>query len=246
MKALLRPLADIGRQIVDLALPARCPGCGQITAELHSFCAECWRSIEWLGEGGCVTCGLPLEGTDFESCAACLASPPIIARTRAAVAYGDITRTLPLRLKYSRKVALAKTMARYMHPLVTRYDEAVLVPVPLHRSRLWSRGFNQSALLARELSRHCANSYDPFLLKRRKRTAPLKGMVPSRRRQEVRGAFAIANREAVVDKTIILVDDVLTSGSTAEACAKALLRKGARRVELICWARVVRPARLMR
>jgi ComF family protein len=243
---LAHALAGGGRWVIDLALPPRCPGCGVITGELHSFCVECWRSIEWLGEGGCGTCGLPLEGTDLDICAACLASPPLIARTRAAVAYGDITRTLPLRLKYSRKVALAKTMARYMLPLIALDEDPLLVPVPLHRSRLWSRGFNQSALIARELARHCAVGHDPYLLRRLKRTAALKGMGPRQRRLEVRGAFAVARPDALKGKAVVLVDDVLTSGSTADACAKAVMRAGARRVELVCWARVVRPTQLVR
>jgi ComF family protein len=243
---LANALAAGGRWVIDLALPPRCPGCGVITGELHSFCAECWRQIEWLGESGCTACGIPLEGTDLDTCAGCLASPPLIARTRAAVAYGDITRTLPLRLKYSRKVALAKTMARYMRPLVAPDDHIVLVPVPLHRSRLWSRGFNQSSLVARELARHCAIGHDSFLLRRTKRTAPLKGMGPRQRRLEVRGAFAVSQADRLKGKTAVLIDDVLTSGSTADACAKALLRAGAGRVELLCWARVVRPTQLVR
>ena len=217
-----------------------------ITGELHNFCSDCWRQIEWLGDAGCRSCGLPLEATDIETCAACLAQPPIIARTRAAVAYGEITRTLPLRLKYSRKVALAKTMARYMWPLLDRSDAPLLMPVPLHRSRLWSRGFNQAGLLAGELGRQCNLDHDPFTLRRKKRTLALKGMSFSQRRREVAGAFAIARPEAVAGRRIILVDDVLTTGSTARACAKALRRAGASRVDLICWARVVRPAQLMR
>ena len=243
---LVGALAAGRRWVIDLALPPRCPGCGIITGELHSFCAECWRSIEWLGDSGCKTCGMPLEGTDLDTCGACLASPPLIARTRAAVAYGDITRTLPLRLKYSRKVALAKTMARYMRPLVASDDSPLLVPVPLHRSRLWARGFNQSALVARELARDCAIAHDPYVLRRSKRTAPLKGMGSRQRLLEVRGAFTVGQPEALQGKSVVLVDDVLTSGSTAHACAKAVMRAGARRVELICWARVVRPAHLVR
>lgn len=177
----------------------------------------------------------------------CLAKPSRLARTRAAVVYDELTRSLALRLKYGRKVAIAKTMARYMAPLIgTQPEGAVLVPVPLHRGRLWQRGFNQSAIVARELSRCTGIESDGELLKRVKRTPPLKGMSLQQRRRVVAGAFKVHDRSAVGGRTVILVDDVLTTGSTANACARELRRAGAARVELISWARVVRPSQLMR
>ena len=233
--------------LLDFALPPRCAGCGMIVSDVHSFCPDCWKRIEFLGSAGCATCGTPLQATDAENCAVCMAKPPRIKRTRAAVAYDELTRSLALRLKYGRKVAIAKTMARYMAPLVgTQPQSALLVPVPLHRGRLWQRGFNQSAIVARELSRKTGIDTDATLLKRIRRTPPLKGMSLQQRRRVVAGAFKVGDRSAINGRTVILVDDVLTTGSTANACARELRRAGAARVELISWARVVRPSQLMR
>ena len=162
------------------------------------------------------------------------------------MAYDDLSRNLAIRLKYGRKVAIARTMAHYMAPLVKRDGDVILVAVPLHRTRLWTRGFNQSALVARELSRRLKLRADPSLLRRTRRTPPLKGMSPLQRRKTVAGAFRVANKAAVAGKTIILVDDVFTTGSTAEACARTLKRAGAARVEVVSWARVVKPSQLMR
>jgi ComF family protein len=241
--AMLRTAANWA---LDFALPPRCAGCGTITDDVHSFCPDCWKTIEFLGHSGCSTCGVPLQATEQATCAACLARPPRIERTRAAVAYDELSRSLAIRLKYGRKVAIARTMARYMAPLVGGDGDRLFVPVPLHPSRLWSRGFNQSALIARELSRTLGIPSDPLALRRIRRTPPLKGMSPLQRRKTVAGAFRIRKKSAVSGKTVLLIDDVLTTGSTAEACARTLRRAGAARVELVSWARVVKPSQLMR
>jgi ComF family protein len=245
--ALSRPVRGLGNLLLDFALPPRCAGCGEISDEVGAFCPACWRQLEWLGNSGCQRCGLPLAGTEAEICARCLADPPRLDRIRAAVAYDEIPRSVTLRLKYGRKVALARTMARYMAPLRGEWgDDAMLMPIPLHRGRLWGRGFNQSGLVASELSRQWGLPTNFHLLRRVKRTKPLKGLNHIQRRKAVAGAFKVAGPDRLKGRTVVLIDDVFTSGSTAEACARVLRRAGASRVELVCWARVVRPSQLMR
>jgi len=151
-----------------------------------------------------------------------------------------------MKLKYGRKVGAAETMAALLSPLAKTAPDSIIAPVPLHPSRLWARGFNQSVLIARSLSDRLGVECRADLLKRTRRTRPLRGMGVSQRNREVGRAFAVPVPKSVEDRHVILVDDVLTSGSTSDACAKALLKAGARQVDLLCFARVVRPSLLAR
>jgi ComF family protein len=189
-------------------------------------------------------CGLPFEhdGGGPAECAACLSDPPLFDRARAAVAYGEVPRNVALKLKYGGRPGVAETMARLMERHLVAGSDPLLVPVPLHRWRIWSRGYNQSALIATVLARRSGLPALLDLIERTRRTPYLRGMGPRERRQTVRGAFRVAERHKVALKgrSVILVDDVFTTGATADACARALKKAGAKEVALVCWARVVR------
>jgi ComF family protein len=224
-----------GRLLLDFALPPRCPGCGDIVGAVDLFCTPCWGGLQFLGQG-CERCGVPLKPAEEGTCGACEEAGGPLARSRAALAYGEASRAIAMRLKYGRKIALARTMATYMkRSLADLSQDALLVPVPLHRWRLWQRGFNQAVLIARALGREV----DPDLLRRTRATPRLKGLNPAERRDTVRGAFALRPGADIRCREIILVDDVITTGATAEACARTLRKAGAAKVELIAFARVL-------
>jgi ComF family protein len=233
------------RQLLDFALPPRCPGCGAVVGDPHRFCVDCWRSLSLLGEPCCARCGLPFAfgGAGGEAeCGRCLADPPPFDRLRAAVAYGDISRQVALKLKYSGRPGVAATLAHFMlHHLEPGDGEALLVPVPLHRWRIWKRGYNQAALIASALSRRSGVACELDLLRRTRATPPLRGLGRRERTLAVRGAFRVPPdaRPRLAGRRVILVDDVYTSGATAAACARVLKRAGAASVEVLCWARVV-------
>lgn len=232
------------RLAIDFALPPRCPGCGAVTRQPHSFCITCWSSLTFLGPPCCARCGLPFDhqvGEETE-CGGCLADPPPFDRMRAAVAYGEISRRVALRLKYGGRPGVAETVARLMVRHLDPASQALIAPVPLHRWRLWKRGYNQAALIAAALARPSRMEVAPDLIERIKATPPMRGMTPRERALSVRGAFRIAarHRSRLRGRAVVLVDDVFTSGATAAACARTLKRAGAARVETICWARVVR------
>lgn len=232
------------RHLAGFALPPRCAGCGMPVAEDHRFCAPCWSSLQFLGPPWCAGCNVPFSFDRGEGarCAACLRDPPRHAGVRAAVAYGPVARDLALRLKYGGRIAFAETMALRMRRLVPT-DADMLVPVPLHRWRIWSRGFNQAALIADALAAASGVPHDRDVLVRRRQTMLLRGLGGRQRAAAVAGAFAVATPARIKGRAVILIDDVYTSGATAEACTRALLRSGARSVTILCWARVLSASR---
>ena len=237
MPPLLRTIRLPVDAALAFALPPRCPGCGTPVAEDHRFCADCWSGLRFIGPPWCAGCCLPFayhRGDDVR-CAECLAHPPRHAGVRAAVAYGPVAGALVVRLKHGGRIALAETMARAMLRVAPPGD--VLVPVPLHRARIWSRGFNQAALIADAVGRATGMPRDHHVLERRRATQLLRGLGRRARARAVSGVFAA--RPNVRGKHVVLVDDVYTTGATAGACTSALLKSGAASVTILCWARVL-------
>lgn len=233
------PVALLAR-LVALALPPRCPGCGTVVEADHRFCAGCWSGLRFLGDPACAGCGAPfaIDRGPGTRCAPCLSRPPVHDGVRAAVAYGPVARDVALKLKYGGRLALARTMARLMQRHMPG-DATLIVPVPLHRRRLWTRGYNQALLIGAELARASNVPIARDVLRRTRATPPLKGMDGRRRARAVRGAFVVTDPAQIAGRSIVLVDDVHTSGATVAACTRVLRAAGATRVVVLCWARVV-------
>jgi ComF family protein len=227
------------RGALDFALPPRCAGCGVIVEGDRQLCLECWSTLDFLTAEGCLLCGCPSVEAGM-SCGPCLAHPPRHDGAHAVVAYGDLARAVVLKFKHGGRIGLAPlvagAMARHLPP-----EPYLLIPVPLHRWRIWHRGFNQSALLARQLAKISDQPFALDVLRRAKPTPLLRGLGAKARAAAVQGVFAVGKENAATLKgrTVVLVDDVYTSGATANACANALKRAGAAKVLVLCWARVL-------
>jgi ComF family protein len=228
-----------------LVYPPVCVACQHATAEPHALCADCWAGIGFISRPCCERLGTPFSvdiGGQLLSPQA-IADPPVFARARAVARYDDTARALVHRLKYGDRTELALALARMMalagRDLIADCD--VVTPVPLHWTRGWRRRFNQSALLARQIGRITGKPVALEAVMRVRRTATQVGLSREERRENLRSAFRpgpAATRE-IEGRRVLLIDDVLTSGATANAVSRALLKSGASAVDVLTFARVV-------
>ena len=231
--------------LIDLAFPPRCPLCGEGLAAQGGLCGPCWSELAIPGEPACALCQRPFSDSVVGGsvCAPCLAEPPRHDGIAAATLYNDASRRLVLAFKHGHRIALAPFLARLILARLPAKigSDWVVVPVPLHRWRLWRRGFNQAALIGREIARARRSSLLVDALVRRKATPVLGGLGSAARARALSGAITLNPRAAPVLKgaKVVLVDDVLTSGATSSACVRVLKRAGAEQVVIACFARVL-------
>ena len=238
-------LAEAFAPLVDVIYPPRCPACGAAIAAQDGLCAACWGELAFPGEPACARCQRPFGSAAVAEgaiCAPCLADPPRHDGIAAGTLYNDASRKLVLAFKHGKRIALAPMLARVAGARLPELEgDWLIVPVPLHPWRLWRRGFNQSALLAREIAKLRSQEVLVDALVRRKPTPTLGGLGRAARARALSGAIAVNPRQAARLKgaRVVLVDDVMTSGATSDACVGALKRAGARKVVVACFARVL-------
>jgi ComF family protein len=237
------------RTVVDTVTPPRCLACHAEITGAASLCIACWQQLKLIEEPVCNVLGTPFayeQGVGAVSAAA-LANPPPWDRMRAAAVYDEAARPLVHALKYRDTPEAGLMMARLMARAGRRLleDADVIVPVPLHRWRLWRRRFNQSAFLAQKIAQASGKTYRPDVLTRVKATRSQVGLHEDERRRNVSRAFAVSatGSAQIAGKNLVLVDDVLTTGATAGYCATVLRQAGARRIDVLCFALVLEPAR---
>ncbi|MHB1204489.1 MAG: double zinc ribbon domain-containing protein [Rhodospirillaceae bacterium] len=233
------------RALLNALLPPQCLACNAVVDSAGALCADCFSRMTFVTAPQCETCGLPFETPVIGAavCGACLADPPAYGRARAVFVYDGESRGLVLRLKHGDRTDAAVHLARWMQRTGAALleDCDVIVPVPLHRWRLLMRTYNQAALLANSLGRLAGKHVAVDALARVKATPSQGGLSATARRRNVGGAFMVQRPARISGKRVLLIDDVLTTGATVDACTKALKDAGAAAVDALVLARV--PAR---
>lgn len=242
----------IYQSILDTILPPRCVISGDVVDSQGTISPKSWASLSFISAPYCDACGFPFEfytgGNQGENlCAACLKERPVFDKARAALVYDDASRDLILGFKHGDKTHAAVSMVPWLRLAGNDFwqDAKVIVPVPLSRWRLWRRRYNQAALMAQVVGKAVQKDVLVDALIRTRSTPSQGHLNASARADNVKNAFSVNPKCAglLVGKSVVLIDDVYTTGSTAKECTKALLKAGAVRVFVLSLARVVRPER---
>lgn len=233
-------------RLIDIVLPPTCGRCGVQVDTPQTLCGACWSELTFLGQPCCEACAHPFEYEvpDQTLCGACVGDPPPFERTRAALLYNDQSRDLVLGFKHADRTEVAGLFAKWMRSAGGEVLEEAdaIVPVPLHWTRLFQRRYNQAALLAHALGKLSEKPVLHNTLKRKRKTLSQGRMGRKARARNVQGAFVVPSKlkHRIKGKTVVLIDDVYTTGATLRACAKVLKRAGASKVNVLVLARVVR------
>ena len=237
-------LRKLGRIVVDGILPPRCLACGDIVGEPHALCGRCWAAITFFAPPWCAGCGLPFPYPMGEGalCAACARGRASWDRARAVLRYDKHSRRLVLGLKHGDRTHLAAALGRWMRGAGGEVLDGadLILPVPLHWTRLFARRYNQAALLAQAIRAAGGPPVAADWLVRRRRTPSQGRLGPAARARNVAGAFALRGDRSVDGKRVVIIDDVLTTGATVEECARVLRRAGAGFIGVLTLARALR------
>ena len=227
-------------KLLDILIPPVCALCNERVSENATLCPKCFAQLNFITKPHCKICGRPFDCEVFGEmvCAHCLANPPRFTKARSVLMYDGAARKLILAFKHGDRLdlvpLLTKLMIRVAAELMPKVD--IVMPVPLHRLRLLKRKYNQSAILTKRLAKYYRKPYNFDILKRVRSTCSQGHLTARERRKNVMNAFDIKSSQLIQDKTVLLIDDVLTTGATANECAKVLLKAGAKQVYLLTFA----------
>ncbi len=240
----INPLINLGQGVLNAVLPARCPVSGQVVEKPGLLSPEIWGRLNFINRPFCARCGvrfeIPIEN-DNDICPACMDHPPIFDAARSVFVYDDVSRSMILAFKHGDQTHLTTSFVPWMVRVIEDFQNNidVIIPVPLHRLRFIARRYNQAGLLARGVARVIQKPFLPGVLVRVKRTVSQGHMTAIQRAENIAGAFAVRRSDIIAGQSVLLVDDVYTTGATVMACAKSLKRAGARAVYVVTIARVM-------
>jgi ComF family protein len=238
----MQALSFLFNPFVDLLIPFRCIKCGIILRDDAGLCSVCWSHVPFITKPYCNCCGFPFE-FDIEEealCALCIYIHPSFKTARSVFSYQSESKDLILKFKHTDSISSAPVFAKWMTRLCEEFKDPLCVPVPLHWTRLFMRTYNQAALLAREIAKQKGWTYAPTCLIRKHRT-PIQGYLSKKERlKNVSRAFIVpqGKKDQIKNQTILLIDDVFTTGATLNECSKVLLKAGAKQVHALTLGRV--------
>lgn len=241
---LLKSIINFGEQYaakaIRLIFPKACVSCECIIDKNFDLCSECSGKINFLIKHYCNVCGFVIT-SDIYTCGKCIINPPPFTVLRSVFAYDENSKNMIINFKFFDNLNYVRVFAKWMYQANTDIfkNADIIIPIPLHKMRLFKRKYNQAALLSKEINKLSDLPYAPLAIKRVRHTTPQAGLSLKQREKNLKNVFSIVDREIIKNKIVILIDDVVTTGATARSCSQEILNSGAKEVRVLSLARTV-------